>query len=339
MKSILKIWSSLILSIFIMVSLDSCTRGSEQEDVIYSDQTEQQQSDSEVQEQDSGTYEEDGEAEISEKMEDSIEDPSLDPEVGAINQGEGADAYPTLDNSVDNMEPGLDQDDVPNENPLTNNWENNESSNSGNEFAYSGNDSTSNSEITTNDSGINKTETNTTPIEIPDTTSSTDYNTQSSGMQNNTAPMDYSSNYTEPTGSELTYLVQPGDTLSAISQKIYGDAVYWSQIYKWNNLTNPDQIYPGDALKYQPNTASKAFDQTYGSVARKSITVKRGDSLSIIAKRVLGDGKAWKLIWAVNKKDISNPHQIQPNMVIYYFSKNSISNAFKGSKIKTRFGH
>lgn len=45
-----------------------------------------------------------------------------------------------------------------------------------------------------------------------------------------------------------TYTVQPGDTLSKISKRFYGDPNKYPQIAKANNLDNPDQIKAGQQL-------------------------------------------------------------------------------------------
>lgn len=53
------------------------------------------------------------------------------------------------------------------------------------------------------------------------------------------------------TASARTYTVQPGDTLSVIAQKFYGDANSWQIIYDANRSVigdNPDQIFPGQNL-------------------------------------------------------------------------------------------
>ena len=45
-----------------------------------------------------------------------------------------------------------------------------------------------------------------------------------------------------------TYTVQPGDTLSKISKRFYGDPNKYPQIARANNLENPDQIKAGQQL-------------------------------------------------------------------------------------------
>lgn len=50
------------------------------------------------------------------------------------------------------------------------------------------------------------------------------------------------------TFTEGKYVVQPGDSLSLISQKVYGDLYAWPRILQANNLQNPDQIEVGMIL-------------------------------------------------------------------------------------------
>lgn len=50
------------------------------------------------------------------------------------------------------------------------------------------------------------------------------------------------------TYTEGKYVVQPGDSLSIISQKVYGDIFTWPRILEANNLNNADQIEVGMVL-------------------------------------------------------------------------------------------
>lgn len=51
-----------------------------------------------------------------------------------------------------------------------------------------------------------------------------------------------------------TYTVESGDTLSAISKKVYGDASKYPKIFEANKpmLKDPDKIYPGQVLRIPP---------------------------------------------------------------------------------------
>lgn len=49
--------------------------------------------------------------------------------------------------------------------------------------------------------------------------------------------------------SDTVYTVQSGDTLSAIAQKYYGDAMQYKKIAHYNNISNPDLIQVGQKIK------------------------------------------------------------------------------------------
>jgi len=50
---------------------------------------------------------------------------------------------------------------------------------------------------------------------------------------------------------DWTYTVVPGDTLSHISQRFYGNANRWREIYEANRdkIKNPNLIYPGQTFR------------------------------------------------------------------------------------------
>lgn len=48
------------------------------------------------------------------------------------------------------------------------------------------------------------------------------------------------------TGSK--YIIQPGDDLGIIAQKVYGDPEAWMRIANANNLTDPNTIHEGNIL-------------------------------------------------------------------------------------------
>lgn len=48
---------------------------------------------------------------------------------------------------------------------------------------------------------------------------------------------------------DTVYTVKPGDSLSAIAQKFYGDPMEYKKIAHYNNISNPDLIHPGDRLR------------------------------------------------------------------------------------------
>lgn len=55
----------------------------------------------------------------------------------------------------------------------------------------------------------------------------------------------------EPAAEAKLYTVKKGDTLSAISREMYGDAGKYNKIFEANKpmLSHPDKIYPGQTLR------------------------------------------------------------------------------------------
>lgn len=111
-------------------------------------------------------------------------------------------------------------------------------------------------------------------------------------------------NHSHPSSASTTngstYTVQAGDTLWGIAQK-YGVTV--QQLCQWNNISNPNLIYPGQVLViYSSNPFSRAY-HTY--------TVQSGDTLWGIAQRfgvTVQDLCNWN--------NISNPNLIYPGQVL-----------------------
>lgn len=86
-----------------------------------------------------------------------------------------------------------------------------------------------------------------------------------------------------------TYIVIKGDTLSGIAAK-YG--LTYQYLAKYNNIINPNLIYPGEVIKI-PNDSSEVY------------TVKKGDTLSGIAKRY---GTTYQHLARIN--NIPDPNKI-----------------------------
>ena len=115
----------------------------------------------------------------------------------------------------------------------------------------------------------------------------------------------------------MSYIVQKGDNLAIIARKIYGDMSKWREIANFTGITNPRLIYPGDVVYYQLTEQTMAFASSYEAAFRSEVVVQQGDTLSTIARRVLGNSADWKLIWRQND-GIDNPDTLTAGTVIYY---------------------
>jgi len=128
------------------------------------------------------------------------------------------------------------------------------------------------------------------------------------------------------TGETGTYVVQPGDSLSAISKKIYGQLDRWNDLASTNNIPSPYMIHPGDELRFPVQGGkSENFVSKYQAIPEKTVTVKHGDTLSKIAARIYGDSNYWRVFVTYNKDKLSNPHRISTGMVLTYRDPKSLS--------------
>lgn len=135
-------------------------------------------------------------------------------------------------------------------------------------------------------------------------------------------------------GSKMSYIVQRGDSLATIAQKVYGDMAKWREIANFTGVSNPRLIYPGDVVYYQLTEQTTAFAQAYESVTRSEIQVQPGDTLATISQRVLGDSQNWKLIWRQNDT-IDNPDKLIVGTTLYYVDPSAVMANLKQPKAQT----
>jgi LysM repeat protein len=99
-----------------------------------------------------------------------------------------------------------------------------------------------------------------------------------------------------------TYTVVRGDTLSRIGAKT---GVPWTTIANLNRIRAPYLIYPGQTLKLTGSTTVTSSNRTY--------TIRRGDTLSSIARRF---GTTTSRLATLN--GISNPNRIYTGHTLNY---------------------
>ncbi len=117
--------------------------------------------------------------------------------------------------------------------------------------------------------------------------------------------------------SSGAWIVQPGDTLARIATQVYGDRAEWVRVWEANGgrsfagrtFSNPNVLgvgwelnLPGiapEATPARPTAAPPAA--AVEPPAPSTVSVERGDTLAVIARRVYGDGTRWPTIWEANQ--------------------------------------
>ncbi len=128
-------------------------------------------------------------------------------------------------------------------------------------------------------------------------------------------------------GSKMAYVVEQGDTLAKISQRIYGTPGRWNELATLSGITTPSRIFPGDLVYYTLDEGAVNFAQAYEAVQRSEEQVKPGDTLATIASRIYGTSKGWRSIWRQNDK-IDNP-DVLAGSTVYYIPKGAAAAAVK----------
>ncbi len=81
------------------------------------------------------------------------------------------------------------------------------------------------------------------------------------------------------------YIVRPGETLSGIAQKYYGDISLFNELARHNNIRNPSDVAVGTPLRMLPGRALKTNENILTSDMPRYITVNRGESLADVVVR------------------------------------------------------
>jgi nucleoid-associated protein YgaU len=145
------------------------------------------------------------------------------------------------------------------------------------------------------------------------------------------------------------YVIEPGDTLATISQKIYGTTKFWLNLAQSNGINDANRIFPGDVLRFETTEVkAKEFVKNY-KTTMKSVVVKKGDSLSKIAAQTYGSAEAWPRLLSFNRDKIRDPNKIPVGLKLNYMeggkvaagtpAADPVKPAAVGKKAKSKVGH
>ncbi len=94
-------------------------------------------------------------------------------------------------------------------------------------------------------------------------------------------------------GGVKSHTVRQGESLSSISAAFYGDKTRFNYIALYNSIKNPANIMPGYRLKLPYSNR---------------ITLRKGESISLLAKRIWGDSRMFPVLGKLN--GITKPESI-----------------------------
>ena len=126
------------------------------------------------------------------------------------------------------------------------------------------------------------------------------------------------------------HTVQRGDSLRAICSSAYGDSGLAKSVARWNGLTSPDLLEPGQRISL-PSRSTLLSKSSTQNLPRTQETqqakhsskfgtyiVKSGDTLSEIAQDTCGSARYTNLLVKLNKQTMPNPDVLQVGMKILY---------------------
>ncbi len=120
------------------------------------------------------------------------------------------------------------------------------------------------------------------------------------------------------------YIVRDGDSVSSISQKIYGDDRE-ADIYKVNTTLARRGVKVGDKVYYnspqRPNDSDSLL--TYYedlNLSPQIYTIQAGENIRTVSKNLLGHSQSWKEIWATNPS-VSSKGNVEDSYELRYWSE------------------
>jgi nucleoid-associated protein YgaU len=122
-----------------------------------------------------------------------------------------------------------------------------------------------------------------------------------------------------------THDVRSGESLTSICQRYYGDPTLIDDLARYNNLRNPDALSLGLRLRIPdasvlggtaPSRASIDQPERAPAPQYATYTVREGDSLSTIARSLLGSSRRYLEIYELNRDVLASPDRVREGMVL-----------------------
>ena len=127
--------------------------------------------------------------------------------------------------------------------------------------------------------------------------------------------------------------VRPGETMTSIAQRYYGDATLVHALAAFNGLDDPNSLRVNHRLRIpasgdlgeKPDSSNRAnstprnVSQTKPTQPQQvytTYTVQRGDTLSELSLELLGTSRRWRELYELNKDAIRDPDNLLAGTVL-----------------------
>jgi nucleoid-associated protein YgaU len=123
------------------------------------------------------------------------------------------------------------------------------------------------------------------------------------------------------------HVVEPGDSLYTIAEKVYGNSSLWRYILEANKERMPDEnrlrvgqilVIPKVEKRETPEKPVIAKEPAISPefAGKCTYTVESGDNLSIISEKFYGSPTKWTYIYEANKDRMKNEHALKIGQVL-----------------------
>lgn len=135
----------------------------------------------------------------------------------------------------------------------------------------------------------------------------------------------------DPLRADPTYVVKKGDTLYGIARDQLGSGERWKEILDHNKLKDAKSLAEGMKLTMPATVpasgktllvdARPAGDRpdaarTDAAAKPREHTVRDGETLTEIARKVLGAPNRWQELYQLNKDRLKNPDDVAPGTIL-----------------------
>jgi nucleoid-associated protein YgaU len=119
--------------------------------------------------------------------------------------------------------------------------------------------------------------------------------------------------------------VERGESLTSICQKHYGDVSLVNELARYNGIDDPNRLSANHRLRIPAASVLVRGDRPGAMTpsapaieppSTRRYTVRKGDSLSMIAQQLLGSSKRYLEIFEHNRDVLDSPNDLRPGMVL-----------------------